>query len=31
MKILLDEFVENFIAAFRATDLTLFQHGDAWP
>lgn len=26
-----DEFVEDFIAAFRATDLTLFQHGDAWP
>ena len=26
-----DEFVQDFIAAFRATDLTGFQHGDDWP
>jgi predicted nuclease of predicted toxin-antitoxin system len=26
-----DEFVEDFIAAFRASDLSTFQHGDDWP
>ena len=26
-----DEFIGDFIAAFRATDLKLFQHGDDWP
>jgi hypothetical protein len=26
-----DEFIKDFIAAFRATDLKRFQHGDDWP
>ncbi|MEI7731281.1 MAG: DUF5615 family PIN-like protein [Verrucomicrobiota bacterium] len=26
-----DEFIKDFIAAFRATDLARFQHGDDWP
>ena len=26
-----DEFVKDFIAAFRKADLTQFQHGDDWP
>ena len=26
-----DEFVTDFISAFRASDLTEFQHGDDWP
>ena len=26
-----DEFIRDFIAAFRATDLNGFQHGDNWP
>jgi predicted nuclease of predicted toxin-antitoxin system len=26
-----DEFTKDFIAAFRAADLTRFQHSDAWP
>lgn len=26
-----DEFLKDFIAAFRATDLTGFQHGGDWP
>jgi predicted nuclease of predicted toxin-antitoxin system len=26
-----DEFIKDFIAAFRAADLTRFQHGDDWP
>jgi predicted nuclease of predicted toxin-antitoxin system len=26
-----DEFVADFIAAFRASDLTRFHHGDDWP
>ena len=26
-----DEFTKDFIAAFRAADLTRFQHGDDWP
>ena len=26
-----DQFVGDFIATFRATDLTQFQHGDEWP
>jgi predicted nuclease of predicted toxin-antitoxin system len=26
-----DEFIKDFIAAFRAADLTGFQHGDDWP
>lgn len=26
-----DEFIANFVAAFRATDLKRFQHGDDWP
>jgi len=31
VKILLDEFIKDFIAAFRAADLNKFQHGDDWP
>ena len=26
-----DEFIKDFIAAFRAAGLTGFQHGDDWP
>jgi hypothetical protein len=26
-----DEFISDFIAAFRVTDLKQFQHGDDWP
>ncbi len=26
-----DEFVADFITAFRRTDLKQFQHGDDWP
>ncbi len=26
-----DEFIADFLAAFRATDLKSFQHGDDWP
>jgi predicted nuclease of predicted toxin-antitoxin system len=26
-----DEFVLDFLAAFRATDWAAFQHGDDWP
>jgi len=26
-----DEFVKDFIASFRASDLAGFQHGDDWP
>lgn len=26
-----DEFIKNFISAFRATDLTRFLNGDDWP
>ncbi|MGH7975241.1 MAG: DUF5615 family PIN-like protein [Limisphaerales bacterium] len=26
-----DEFIKDFIAAFRATELNQFQHGDDWP
>ena len=26
-----DEFVQDFIAALRATDLAGFRHGDDWP
>jgi predicted nuclease of predicted toxin-antitoxin system len=26
-----DEFIKDFIAAFRASDLNRFQHGDDWP
>jgi len=26
-----DEFVADFLAAFRASDLTRFHHGDDWP
>ena len=26
-----DEFIKDFIAAFRATKLDQFQHGDEWP
>lgn len=26
-----DEFIVDFLAAFRATDLTRFQHGNDWP
>jgi predicted nuclease of predicted toxin-antitoxin system len=26
-----DEFVQDFISAFRATDWTQFHHGDNWP
>ena len=26
-----DEFIADFIAAFRAIDLKQFQHGDDWP
>jgi predicted nuclease of predicted toxin-antitoxin system len=26
-----DEFIRGFIAAFRATDLKGFRHGDDWP
>ena len=26
-----DEFIKDFMAAFRATDLTRFKHGDDWP
>jgi predicted nuclease of predicted toxin-antitoxin system len=26
-----DEFIKDFIAAFRAADLKKFQHGDDWP
>lgn len=26
-----DEFVADFIAAFRGCDLTRFHHGDDWP
>jgi predicted nuclease of predicted toxin-antitoxin system len=26
-----DEFIKDFIAAFHATDLKQFQHGDDWP
>jgi predicted nuclease of predicted toxin-antitoxin system len=26
-----DEFINDFIAAFRALDLNKFQHGDDWP
>ena len=26
-----DQFVVDFIAAFRASDLARFQHGDDWP
>ncbi|HEY1718573.1 MAG TPA: DUF5615 family PIN-like protein [Verrucomicrobiae bacterium] len=26
-----DDFIKNFIAAFRAVDLNKFQHGDDWP
>ena len=26
-----DEFVKDFISAFRLSDLTQFRHGDDWP
>lgn len=26
-----DEFIVDFLAAFRATDLKQFRHGDDWP
>lgn len=26
-----DEFVTDFVEAFRAADLTKFRHGDEWP
>jgi hypothetical protein len=26
-----DEFIKDFIAAFRAADLNGFEHGDDWP
>jgi predicted nuclease of predicted toxin-antitoxin system len=26
-----DEFIKDFIAAFRTADLTRFQHGGDWP
>jgi len=26
-----DEFIKDFLAALRATDLKQFQHGDDWP
>ena len=26
-----DEFVTDFIAAFRASDFARFEHGDDWP
>jgi predicted nuclease of predicted toxin-antitoxin system len=26
-----DEFIKDFIASFRASDLKRFQHGDDWP
>ncbi len=26
-----EEFIKDFIAAFRASDLNKFQHGDDWP
>ena len=26
-----DEFIKDFIAVFRTTDLTKFHHGDDWP
>ena len=26
-----DEFIKDFIATFRASDLNRFQHGDDWP
>lgn len=26
-----DEFVEDFMAVFRASDLSEFHHGDDWP
>jgi hypothetical protein len=26
-----DEFIKDFLAAFRAADLKNFQHGDDWP
>jgi len=26
-----DEFIADFIAAFRGTDFKKFQHGDDWP
>jgi hypothetical protein len=26
-----DEFIKDFIATFRATELNQFQHGDDWP
>ncbi len=26
-----DEFIKDFIAAFRAAELAKFQHGDDWP
>jgi predicted nuclease of predicted toxin-antitoxin system len=26
-----DEFIQDFIAAFRAADVKGFQHGDDWP
>jgi len=26
-----DEFVQDFLAAFRLADLDRFQHGDDWP
>jgi predicted nuclease of predicted toxin-antitoxin system len=26
-----DEFINDFISAFRAVDLKKFQHGDDWP
>jgi predicted nuclease of predicted toxin-antitoxin system len=26
-----DEFVKDFVAAFRATDFNQFKHGDDWP
>ena len=26
-----DEFIADFIAAFRTSDWTRFQHGDDWP
>lgn len=26
-----DEFIEDFVASFRAADLDKFRHGDDWP
>jgi hypothetical protein len=26
-----DEFIKDFVAAFRTADLNKFQHGDDWP